>query len=84
MNGQFRIALRKGTNFTLLRGTWRKRLSVNITDLNGDGLSDIVVYDPATGGWATATTTPRGGAFLFASGTFDRALTLLARHSTQP
>jgi len=84
VNGQFRIALWKGTNFTLLRGTWRKRLSVDITDLNGDGLSDIVVYDPATGAWATATTTTRGGAFLFASGTFDRALTLLARHSTQP
>jgi hypothetical protein len=83
-NGQFRVVLRKGTEFTVLRGTWGRKLSFDLTDLNGDGLSDIVSYDPRTGVWATAITTARGRSFVFAGGTFDRTLTLLAGHSRRP
>jgi hypothetical protein len=61
-----------------------KKLTVDVADLNGDGLSDMVVYDPETGAWGAGITMTRGIGLISASGAFDRALTLLARHSTRP
>ncbi len=83
-NGQFRVAVRKGTTFTILKGAWSKNLTVDVSDLNRDGLSDLVVYDPAAGTWGGATATTKPGAFYYLGGTFEKSRALLAAHATWP
>ncbi len=83
-NGQYRLVLRKGSGFTLVRGAWSKGLTADVTDVNADGLTDIIVYHAAQGIWGSATSTKKPGAFVYGGGTFGTSLTLLARHQTQP
>ena len=83
-NGKFRVVVRKGTTFTILKGAWSKNLTVDISDLNRDGLSDLVVYDPVAGTWGAATATAKPGAFVYLGGTFEKSRALLAAHSTRP
>jgi hypothetical protein len=60
--------LNDGTAFEHIAGGWA-RWTISVTDLNGDGRSDVFLFDPATGQWYQAlTTTP--GAFAYTSGAF--------------
>lgn len=83
-NGKYRVVLRKGTTFTILKGAWNRKLQVGVTDLNGDGLSDAVVYDAGSGSWGTATAAAKAGVFVYRGGTFEKSRSLLADHAKRP
>ena len=78
-NGKYRVVLRKGTTFTILKGAWNRKLQVSVTDLNGDGLTDAVVYDAGSGSWGTATAAAKAGVFVYRGGTFENVAVTAGR-----
>ena len=57
-----------GSGFTYFAGGWAQWETI-VSDLNGDGKSDVVLYDPEDRAWYQAiTTTP--GAFSYTTGIF--------------
>jgi hypothetical protein len=56
-------------SYSYAGGTWSPGWSVAILDLNGDGLADVFLYNPATGDWYRGTSTGDGtGDFSFSAG----------------
>jgi hypothetical protein len=55
-----------GTSFSYDFGVWAS-WQTYVTDLNGDGNSDVFLYSPQTGMWYQALTSAAGG-FSYMSG----------------
>jgi hypothetical protein len=51
-------------------GTWDRAWAVYPADLNGDGLSDLLLYDRTTGAWSQAINVG-SGRFVYTSGTWN-------------
>jgi hypothetical protein len=52
--------------FTYFSGGWSS-WTTSITDLNGDGRSDVLLYNPANGVWVQALSLASGG-FAYVAG----------------
>ena len=67
-NNSWYKVINSGSAFSYFAGGWDS-WTPTIADLNGDGRSDVLLYDPASGVWFQAlTTTP--GAFTYTTGMF--------------
>jgi hypothetical protein len=63
---------------TTLSGNWTPHLTIATGDVNGDGRTDLLLYDRATGAWSLGV--GRGaGRFAFTSGEWSAGWTLALR-----
>jgi hypothetical protein len=69
-NGIWYRVTNSNTGFTYVSGGWRPGWATTIVDLNGDGRSDVFLFDPLTREWYQAVATP--SAFAYTAGKFTR------------
>jgi hypothetical protein len=55
---------------------WSAGWQLQVTDLNGDGQSDVLLYAPASGVWYQALHTG-SGLFTYTTGTWSPGLTVV-------
>ena len=71
-----KVLVGSGGAFSYIVGQWWTGLEVRPVQLNGDGLMDFLLYNPANGAWAQAFSVA-GGGFTYSGGQWASGLALL-------